>query len=113
MMRKISTRTALAAAVVTLALAWPSFAATGKVNVNTASPEQLELLPRVGPALAARIVEYRERNDGFQAPEDLMLVRGIGEASFARMKPYVTVSGETTLSEKVSSGRKASADTAD
>lgn len=112
-MRKISTRTALTAALVTLALAWPSFAASGKVNINTASPEQLELLPRVGPALSSRIVEYRERNDGFQAPEDLMLVRGIGETSFARMKPYVAISGETTLSEKVSSGRKASADSAD
>lgn len=112
-MKKISTRTVLTVALMTLALAWPSFAASGKVNINTASPEQLELLPRVGPALAARIVEYRETNDGFQALEDLMLVRGIGEASFARMKPYVAISGETTLSEKVSSGRKASADSAD
>lgn len=112
-MRKISTRTALTVALLTLALAWPSFAASGKVNINTASPEQLELLPRVGPALATRIVEYRERNDGFQAPEDLMLVRGIGETSFARMKPYVAISGETTLSEKVSSGRKASSESTD
>lgn len=113
MTRKLSTLTILTVAFAALALAWPGFAASGKVNINTASPEQLELLPRVGPALASRIVEYRERNDGFQAPEDLMLVRGIGETSFARMKPYVAISGETTLSEKVSSGRKASADSAD
>ncbi|MGH9379813.1 MAG: ComEA family DNA-binding protein [Thermoanaerobaculia bacterium] len=113
MKRRIGTLTALAVAVVTLALAAPGLAATGKVNINTAGPEQLELLPRVGPALSSRIVEYREKNGGFRAPEDLMLVRGIGEASFERLKPYVAVSGETTLAEKVASPRKASAKTTD
>lgn len=113
MTKRISTLTILTVAFATLALAWPGFAASGKVNINTASPEQLELLPRVGPALASRIVEYRETNDGFQASEELMLVRGIGEATFARMEPYVAVSGETTLSEKVPGGRKASAESGD
>ena len=79
-------------------------AADGKVNVNDASPEQLALLPRVGPAVAQRIIEFREENGEFKSAEDLMLVRGIGEKTFERLAPYVTLKGETTLSEKVSSG---------
>ena len=61
-------------------------------------------LPRVGPAVAQRIVDFREQNGSFKAVEDLMLVRGIGEKTFERLAPYITLSGETTLSEKVRSG---------
>src|SRR5690606_28783657 len=70
-----------AAAMMMLVLALPALAAGGQVNLNTATVEQLQLLPRVGPSLAQRIVEYRDRNDGFQVVEDLLLVRGVGEAS--------------------------------
>jgi competence protein ComEA len=76
--------------------------ASGVVNVNTASAAQLELLPRIGPSVAQRIVEHREENGGkFASLEDLMLVRGIGERTFALLQPYVALSGETTLEEKV------------
>ena len=78
-------------------------AAEGKVNVNEAGIDQLALLPRIGPAVAQRIVEFREENGAFKTVEDLMLVRGIGEKTFERLQPYVTLSGETTLSEKVPS----------
>jgi competence protein ComEA len=71
------------------------------VNVNTATPEQLALLPRVGPALAARIVTLREKNGELKRPEDLMLIQGIGEKTYELMAPWVTVTGKTTLSEKV------------
>lgn len=107
--------TKLAAAALAVAL----FAATapvalaadaGKVNVNEASAEQLVLLPRVGPSIAARIVEFREENGEFAAPEDLMLVRGIGEKTFELLEPYVALSGETTLTEKVRTGRSRGAD---
>jgi competence protein ComEA len=96
----------LAAAVLAVAftlLAVPAQAAdAGKtVNVNTASAAELERLPNVGPALAARIVAHREQNGAFKSAEDLMLVKGIGERSFERLKPYVAVSGATTLTEKV------------
>ncbi len=94
----------VAAALIAL-LAGPSFAAAGKVNINSASAEQLELLPRIGPAIAARIVEYREAQR-FDAPEDLMLVKGIGEKTFELIEDYVSVSGETTLTEKVRVPRK-------
>jgi competence protein ComEA len=78
-----------------------AFAASGKVNVNTASAAQLQLLPRVGPAVAQRILDYRKANGSFKTTDDLMLVRGIGEATYKRLKPYVSTSGETTLKDKV------------
>jgi len=101
----------LTAAVLALAVALvaaPAFAdasASGVVNVNTASAEQLELLPGVGPALAGRIVEHREANGAFKSVDDLILVRGIGEKSLERIRPYVTTSGATTLKERVPSPR--------
>ena len=73
----------------------------GVVNINEAGESQLSLLPRVGPSLAARIVTFREENGKFEAAEDLMLVRGIGEKSFQLLEAYVTVEGKTTLTKKV------------
>ncbi len=91
-----------AAAVLCLVLATPALAGEGKtVNVNTATAAELELLPRIGPAVAARIVEQREKNGAFKNLDDLMLVRGIGESTYEQLKPYVALSGPTTLAEKV------------
>ncbi|MEM9290511.1 MAG: helix-hairpin-helix domain-containing protein [Acidobacteriota bacterium] len=85
------------------AAAPPAFAAAdGKVNVNVADTSELTRLPRVGPALAQRILDHRKANGPFKQSEDLMLVRGIGEKSFALMEPWVTTSGETTLDRKIS-----------
>lgn len=61
------------------------------VNINTATNTELETLPGVGPALATRIIEYRQKNGPFKKIEDLMSVRGIGEKSFLKLKPLVTV----------------------
>ncbi len=61
------------------------------VNINTATVEELQQLPRVGPSLAQRIVAYREMYGPFKAPEDLMQVSGIGESIFAAIKDYITV----------------------
>lgn len=80
-------------------------APSGVVNVNTATAEQLALLPGVGPAVAGRIVEHRQKNGNFKAIEDLMLVKGIGEKSFEKMKPYVATSGSTTLAAEIKSPR--------
>ena len=95
----------LAALVVTGLGAVAAAAAEGKINVNEASVEQLALLPRIGPVVAQRIVEFREENGSFKAVEDLMLVRGIGEKTFERLAPYIALSGETTLHEKVRSSQ--------
>ena len=94
-------------AAVALTLASPTFAASAQVNINSASAEQLTLLPRVGASVAARIVEFRKENGPFKSAEDLMLVRGIGEKTFEGMRSYVAVSGDTTLKEKVAAPRAA------
>ncbi|HEV7503920.1 MAG TPA: helix-hairpin-helix domain-containing protein [Thermoanaerobaculia bacterium] len=78
---------------------------TKRVNINSADSSQLSMLPRVGPSVADRIVDYRKDNGPFKKPEDLMLVQGIGEKTFQLIKPYLATSGETTLKEKVSSSR--------
>jgi len=65
--------------------------AGGPVNLNTASSDQLQTLPGVGPVLADRILEYRDRNGGFKKVADLREVTGIGDARFAELKDLVTV----------------------
>ncbi len=65
--------------------------AGGLVNLNTADSTTLETLPRVGPALAARIIDWREANGGFGSIEDLMSVTGIGDKTFDGLKDLVTV----------------------
>jgi competence protein ComEA len=66
-------------------------AAAGPVNLNTATAAQLEALPGIGARTAALIVEYRQKNGGFKKVEDLMNVRGVGEKSFLKLKPLITV----------------------
>lgn len=61
------------------------------INLNTATAEQLETLPGIGTRTAARIVEYRKKNGDFKKIEDLMNVQGVGEKSFLRLKPLITV----------------------
>ena len=75
-----------------LAMAAPKPAPTGKVNINSASAEQLETLPGVGAKLAARIVEYRQKSGTFKATQELMNVKGVGEKNFAKIQTYLTVS---------------------
>jgi competence protein ComEA len=66
-------------------------AAPAIVNLNTATSSQIATLPGVGEAAAKRIIEYREKNGGFKKIEELMNVKGIGEKSFLKLKPLVTV----------------------
>lgn len=64
------------------------------VNLNTATQAQLESLPGIGAATAKRIVEYRQKSGGFKKIEELMNVKGIGEKSFLKLKPHITVANE-------------------
>ncbi|MDI6821474.1 MAG: ComEA family DNA-binding protein [Actinomycetota bacterium] len=63
----------------------------GPINLNTASVEQLDQLPGIGPVLAQRIIEYRESNGGFKSIDDLQKVEGIGPKKFEQIKDKVTV----------------------
>ena len=63
------------------------------VDLNSATAEELTVLPGIGPALAERIVEYRREHGGFGAVEELINVLGIGEAKLAELKDRVTVNG--------------------
>jgi competence protein ComEA len=68
------------------------------VNINTASAKELEVLPGIGQKTAARIVEFRQKNGPFKKVEELMNVGGIGEKSFLKLKPQLTVTGKPETS---------------
>lgn len=106
--RFMRTLVALATAVVLTVLAAPASAQTTpapaqgtkpaktvpapqSININTATAAELEALPGVGLATAARIIEYRQKVGGFRKIEDLMNVRGIGEKTFLNLKPMIVV----------------------
>jgi competence protein ComEA len=105
-----SPRTVLAAAAMALALGVSSAMAAGagkpapagRVNLNSATAAQLATLPGIGPKVAARIVEYRQKSGGFKSVQELMNIQGVGEKSFQKLQPYVTT-GETAA--RATSGR--------
>ena len=66
------------------------------VNLNTAAAADLQKLPGIGAAMAARIIEYRQKNGGFKKVEELMNVQGIGEKVFLKLKPLVSVTPPKT-----------------
>ncbi len=77
-----------------LAFSLSSFAAfaADKININTASADELQLLNGVGPSTANAIVQYREQNGAFANVEDLANIKGIGEKKVANIAENVTVS---------------------
>lgn len=88
--------TALAVAVAVLLSSGSTFAASakapaGKVNLNTATVEQLTTVPGVGPKLAARIVEQRQKSGSFKSVQEILTVKGIGEKNLAKIQTYLTV----------------------
>jgi competence protein ComEA len=77
----------------------PAFAEgqfTGVVNVNTATAAELEMLPGIGASRAQALIEAREAKGGFKSLDDLLEVKGIGEASLAKLRPHLTLDGKTT-----------------
>jgi len=61
------------------------------ININTAAAAELETLPRIGPTMAQRIVEYRQTNGPFETIEDIQNVSGIGPATFEELRELITV----------------------
>jgi competence protein ComEA len=62
-----------------------------RVNINSATASELETLPGIGPALAQRIIDYRETNGPFRTPEDITQVTGIGERTLEQLRDKITV----------------------
>jgi competence protein ComEA len=75
-------------------------ASTQIVNVNTASATDFEALPGIGPKLAARIVDYRQKNGPFKKIEELMNVQGLGEKNFLKLKPQLTLGSSKTAAQQ-------------
>ena len=61
------------------------------MNINSANQEELETLPGVGPALAVRIIEYRNSNGKFEKVEDVQNVKGIGDSKFTNIKEHICI----------------------
>ena len=68
-------------------------AADGRIDLNTASLQQLQMLPGVGETIAQRILDYRTAHNGFTTIAELMEVEGIGEKKFTQIQPYVKIGG--------------------
>ena len=75
----------------TAAHANDSAAAVKPVSINKANPEELQVVHGIGPALAERIVNYRQANGGFKSLEQLKEVKGIGDGKFEKMKDQITL----------------------
>jgi competence protein ComEA len=68
--------------------------ASAPVNLNAASIAQLQTLPGVGASTAQRILDYRQKNGAFKKIEELMNVKGVGEKSFLKLKPLITIGAD-------------------
>jgi competence protein ComEA len=77
--------------------------ASAPLDLNTATAAQLEQLPGIGARTAQLIVEHRQKTGGFKKVEELMNIKGIGEKSFLKIKPLVTVTADKT--ERSEGGR--------
>jgi len=102
MFKSILSLLACAATAATLTLSSPAHAMApeleGQININTATAEQLELLPGIGPAMAKKIIDYRASKP-FAEPAQVIRIKGIGRKTFEKLKPRLTVKGETNLRE--------------
>ena len=78
-------------ALVAILMLSPAVFSQERININTADAEQLIQLRGIGEALAQRIIEFREQNGGFTSAEDIMQVRGIGAGLYERIKEKITV----------------------
>src|SRR5687768_4513966 len=84
----------------------PGKQVSGVLNLNQASPAQLNMLPAVGAKAEARIIEHRKKTP-FTRPEELVQVKGFGKKKFDKLKPHLAVSGPTTLKQQAASAEPA------
>ena len=87
---------AMAIVALTIVPAYPqSTAPKARVNINTAPASELETLPRIGPKVAQRIIDFRTKNGNFKKVEEIIKVQGIGEKIYDEIKDLITVGAET------------------
>lgn len=97
-LRLAASAVVLALLVAGVAVAAPAAESTNKadslapVDLNQATLEELVEIPGIGPTMAQRILDWRDEHGPFERVDDLLKVKGIGEKSFEKLKPYVKVS---------------------
>ena len=69
----------------------PTLAPLGKININTATLNELDVLPGIGPAIGQRIIDYRSQNGDFKKLDDIKKVRGIADVMFEQIKDLITL----------------------
>lgn len=84
--------TVMAVAVALVLLVSSAYSTEGKININTASKQELMTLKYVGEATAEKIIEYRKVHP-FEVPEDIMKVKGVGQKTFEANKERICCSG--------------------
>jgi len=82
--------------LIALALMLATGIALAAVNINTATKEELDALPGIGPVKAQAIIDYRNANGPFKSPQDIMKVKGIKEGEFGKIKDQISVTGATS-----------------
>lgn len=75
----------------TAAASGTALSSSAKVNINTAGLGELDTIPGIGPALAQRIIDYREEHGLFSSPEEIQAVSGIGPKTYEKMAAYIRV----------------------
>ena len=83
--------------------------ALAATNINTATKEELEALPGIGPVKAQAIIDYRTANGAFKSPEDVMKVKGIKDGEYGKIKDQISVSGRTVAQTAPAAGAMAPA----
>ena len=76
-----------------------------RININTATSQELQTLPRIGPTLAQRIIEYRQTSGGFSTVDDLTNVKGIGEKTLEKIRDRITAIGKKESGTSLSGNR--------
>lgn len=95
------------AAVLVLSVSGFAFGASGTVNINTATADELESLDGIGPKKAQAIINYRQKNGSFKRLEDLMKVSGIGPKTFTDNRDRLTISGSAAATRTDAATKKA------